>query len=539
MMWASHKQTKRLLTFSPVTEKNATKGNTKVEKDVKDKFEGYESPTPSYTKSQMIGLFLGPLLFLLTLFVFPLSGLSEPGRAVMAITLWIATWWITEAIPIPLTSLMPIVLLPLMGTISGDLAAKSFGDPLIFLFLGGFAIAIAMEKWNLHERIALTIIAIVGTSTAGIVFGFMIATAFISMWVSNTATVMMMLPIGTAIAAKVVDLMKQEGVYSEEDDTKITKSLIFAIGFGGTIGGASTLIGTPPNLILAGMVQELFGIEISFASWFFFAFPMTTVLLVFAGFYLTKIAYPMKVKKLNSGRAFVVKSRNELGRMSYEEKVVLAVFSLTAFMWLSRTFLWQGIIPGISDTMIAVTGALLLYLFPASKGRGRILDQHSIKQMPWGVLLLVGGGLSLATGFRETDLANWIGSQLLYMEHVPFVVALLVTTLLALALTEITPNTATTTILVPVVASLALAIDVHPFPLMFATALGAGFAFMLPIGTPSNAIIFATGKLTIMDMVKKGFWMNIIAIISIVAAVYILLPIVFGIDLFHYPESLK
>src|SRR5690606_3080668 len=247
--------------------------------------------------------FLGPLLFFIILFALPLSDLSFEGKAVLAVTAWMAVWWISEAIPLGITSLMPLVLLPVLGAVDAATTASSYGDNLIFLFVGGFALALALERWNLHERIALTIISGVGASTSGLVLGFMLATGFLSMWVSNMATVMLMIPIGTAIIAKVVTLMKEDNVYSQEEETKFTKAIIFAIGFGGTIGGSATLIGTPTNLVLAGLAKELLGIDISFATFFAFAFPLIVLLMIFGVFYITKIAYPMNVKKITNGRS--------------------------------------------------------------------------------------------------------------------------------------------------------------------------------------------------------------------------------------------
>lgn len=542
-MWKSHKETKDLVTMAelrtysntgvataemPGKKQKATVGNEQTERN------------NSYSTTQLVGLILGPILFFLILFALPLPRLSFEGRAVLATTAWMAVWWVTEAIPLGITSLMPLILLPLMGAVDGDTAASSYGASLIFLFIGGFALALALERWNLHERIAITIISAVGASTSGLVLGFMLATGFLSMWVSNMATVMLMIPIGLAIITKVVTLMKEDDVYTKEEEMKFTKSIIFAIGFGGTIGGSATLIGTPTNLLLAGLAGELLGIDISFGHFFLFAFPLIVLLMLFAIFYITKIAYPMKVKKITNGKQFVIDRKKELGKMSYEEKIVLTIFTITAFMWVTRTFIWSDIIPGLSDTMIAMVAAVLLHAIPSRGKPGeRILTADSLKHMPWGVLLLVGGGLALASGFNGTDLAGWIGNQLLLLEGTSYFLVLIVTVLLGIGMTQVTSNTATVTILIPITAALAMAIDVHPLPLMTAVAMGAGFAFMLPIGTPSNAIIFATGKITMMDMVRKGTWLTVLAFVLIVAFVYFILPLVFGINQFEYPASLK
>ncbi|ARK31820.1 SLC13 family permease [Halalkalibacter krulwichiae] len=539
-LWSSHHQAKKLLMFSlPV-------GSSKkaiVEKENDESNHTNQKPPQKLNTSQKVGLLLGPLLFLAVVFFFFPEGLSYEGRMVLATTLWVATWWITEAIPIPATSLLPIILLPITGALDGDTVTASYGNPIIFLFLGGFMIALAMEKWNLHKRIALNIISVIGTSPSKIVFGFMAATGFLSMWVSNTAAVMMMIPIGTAITYQVGQALKNNNDHlAKEAEEKFSKVLIFSIGYAGTIGGLGTLIGTPPNIILAATVQELFGVQISFASWLFFAFPIVVILLISSWLYLTKVAHPIKLKELPGGKLLIDNEKAKLGKMSFEEAAVLAVFTFAAFMWITRTFLWEGqimTIPGLNDTMIAIMAAVLLFLIPALSKGGRILDWNVAKDVPWGILLLFGGGLAIAAGFRQSGLADWIGSQLTVLEGIHFVLIIIFTTTLVLFLTEITSNTATATMILPVLAALALAINVHPFALMVPAALAANCAFMLPVGTPPNAIIFATGKIKIIEMVKNGFWINILSIILITLAVYILLPLLWGIDITVFPTDFR
>lgn len=492
----------------------------------------------SYNKTQWLGLFLGPLVFAWLYFGMSFEGLSSEGQGILALTAWLSIWWILEVLPLGITSLLPIVVMPMMGTLTIAKVTSSYTDPNIFLFLGGFAIAIAIEKWNLHERISLGIISFSGSTVNGLIYGFMFATAFLSMWISNVATVMMLLPIGMAIVYKIISLLKQEASHDPDDEVKFTKAIVFAIGFGGIIGGSATLIGTPPNLILAGLVKEIYGYEIGFAQWFIFAFPLCLILAIFTTFWLTKIAYPMKAKKITEGKAFIQSEKTRLGKMSYEEKAVAIIFAVTAFMWLTRTFIWKDIIPGISDTMIAITAAMALYAIPATDGK-RLLNADSLNEMPWDVLLLVGGGLALAAGFSNTDLSQWIGQQLLLLKNMPYLIALLLTTALTISITQVSPNTAVTTIFVPIAATLALALDVHPLPLMTAAALGAGFAFMLPIGTPSQAVIFATGKVSIRDMLMQGTLVTILATLLIVASVYFIFPLAFGLDLFSFPEAWK
>ncbi|MCJ2147968.1 MULTISPECIES: SLC13 family permease [Bacillus] len=534
MLWRSHREAKRLLLFAmPVRAGKDADLKIKSEQTMKE-----EKP-PSYKTPQKIGLLLGPALFFAVLLFFFPEGLSYEGRMVLATTLWVAVWWITEAVPIPAASLLPIVLLPLTGALEGAAVTSSYGDPIVFLFLGGFLIALAMERWNLHKRIALNIISVVGTSTSRIVLGFMAATGFLSMWVSNTAAVMMMLPIGTAIIHQVSAVMKSERKDLAGEEAKFSKALIFSIGYAGTIGGLGTLIGTPPNIILAANIKKLYGVEVSFGGWMAFAVPVVVILLVAVWLYLTKVAHPIKMKELPGGKELILEEKRKLGKMSFEEAMVLLVFGFAAFMWVTRTFLWDEIIPGIDDTMIAIFAASLLFLIPSLNKGGRVLDWSVSKDLPWGILLLFGGGLALATGFKETGLAEWIGGRLTVLDGFNFVVIVVISAALVLFLTEITSNTATATMILPVLASLALALNVHPYALMVPAAMAANCAFMLPVGTPPNAIIFASGKLKISEMVRTGFVINIFTLILIVGAVFYILPNLWGVDLTVFPDNLK
>ncbi len=501
-----------------------------------------QAPVPSdiksYSKAQTIGLLLGPFLFALTLLFFSPEGLSFEAKAVLATTLWVAVWWITEAIPIPATSLLPIFLLPVTGALSSATVTSAYGDDIVFLFLGGFFIATAMEKWNLHKRMALAIIAFVGTSTQRILLGFMLATAFLSMWVSNTAAVMMMIPMALAITAQVAHALKNTP--EARDIPVFEKSLIFAVGYAGTIGGMGTLIGTPPNIILAAQARELFGVEISFANWMMIGVPVVIALLLIAWVYLGRVAFRMSIKGIPGGRALIQNERSALGKISFEESAVAVVFASAAFMWITRDFIWTSIVPELRDGMIAILAAVLLFIIPAkSQGEGRILDWKDSRVIPWGILLLFGGGLAIAAGFRETGLSTWMGGQLTVLDSLHIALIITCATLLILFLTEITSNTATATMILPVVASLALALNVHPFALMVPCAMAANCAFMLPVGTPPNAIIFATEKLRIVEMVKTGFFMNVIAATLIVMVVYFLMPVIWNLDLSVVPDSFR
>ena len=487
-------------------------------------------------RSRILGLVLGPLLFLLAQYVFPTEGLSPEGRSVLAVTLWIAVWWITEAIPIEMTSLLPIVLFPLTGALGIRDTTSSFGHPYIFLYVGGFILAMAIERWNLHRRIALKIIQLIGTNIKRIILGFMVATAFLSMWISNTATSVMMLPIGLAIISQLKD--NPETV--ENETTIFGKALMLAIAYSASIGGVATLIGTPPNLVLAGIIKELYNVEITFSQWIVLGLPISLILLFICWKYLTDFAFSFKQKSFPGGRAEINRQVKNLGPISYEEKMVLGVFILTAFAWISRSFLLTKILPGIDDTIIAVSAAFLLFLIPASREKRRaLLTWNEAVKLPWGILLLFGGGLALAQGFTSTGLAEWIGNKMNLLSALPLIFLLLILVAAVNFLTEITSNIATTAMMLPILAPMALSMDVHPYILMIGATIAASCAFMLPVATPPNAVVFGSGYLRIPDMVRVGIWLNVISILVITAMVYFLLAYFWNFDPGHFPEMWK
>ncbi len=478
-------------------------------------------------KVKKIGLILGPALFLMTLLWFHPEGLSKEANAILASTLWVAVWWITEAVPIAITSLLPVVLFPLTGGLELAETTASFGHRYIFLYIGGFILAIAIQRWNLHKRIALNIIQIIGTNVKSIILGFMIATAFLSMWISNTATSVMMLPIGMAIISQ----LRDNPDTIENENQTFGKALMLAIAYSASIGGMATLIGTPPNLILAGIVQETYGIEITFLKWFMFGLPVSLILLAICWKYLTEFAFSFKQKAFPGGKSEINKQLKSLGKMSYEEKMVLLIFIGTAFAWITRTFLLQKFIPNIDDTIIAVIAGIILFILPASKEKSRkLINWKEAVKLPWGILLLFGGGLALAQGFKTSGLAEWIGGQMTLLEGASLFILLLFLITLVNFLTEITSNLATTAMILPILAPLSLVIDVHPFMLMVGATVAASCAFMLPVATPPNAVVFGSGYLRIPDMVKSGIWMNLFSIFFLTLMVYFLLPLIWGID---------
>ena len=487
------------------------------------------------SKTKLLGLVLGPVSFFLILFFFHPEGLSEQANAVLASTIWIAIWWITEAIPIAVTALLPLVLFPLSGGLDLSATSGSFGHKYVFLYMGGFIIAIAIEKWNLHRRIALNIISLIGSDVRKIILGFMVATAFLSMWISNTATSVMMLPIGLAIIKQLQD---NPDTIEDENQT-FGKALMLAIAYSASIGGLATLIGTPPNLVLAGVVLDTYGYEITFMQWFVFGLPISVILIFICWKYLTKYAFTFKQKSFPGGKEEIKRLLSKLGKISYEEKVVAFVFALTAFCWITRSFLLQKILPGLDDTIIAIFFAIVLFLIPSKKKGEQLINWEEAVKMPWGIILLFGGGMALAKGFEESGLATWIGSQMISLSGLPILVLVLVLITAVNFLTEITSNLATTAMLLPVLAPMALTIDVHPFVLMVGAAVAASCAFMLPVATPPNAVVFGSGYLRIPDMVSKGFFMNIISIIILTFFVYFVLPELWDITIDSFPQNLK
>lgn len=484
--------------------------------------------------TKKIGLFLGPLLFVLTLMFFNPNGLNDPSKAVLASTLWIAVWWITEALPIAVTALLPIVLFPLTGGMDLSSTSGAYGHKFIFLIMGGFIIAIAIEKWNLHKRIALNIIYFIGTDIKKIILGFMVATAFLSMWISNTATSVMMLPIGIVI----IKQLREHPGSDQNENLNFGKALMLSIAYSASIGGIATLIGTPPNMVMAGIIAQTYDYEISFLEWFIFGFPVMIILLFVCWIYLTRWAFSFKQKKFPGGREEISRLRKELGKISYEQKVVAFVFASAGICWISRSFILQNIFPAIDDTIIAIFFALLLFTLNSKTKGEKILKWDEAVKMPWGILMLYGGGMSLAKAFESSGLAIWIGNQLSVLGSFDLIVLLILLVATINFLTEVTSNLATTAMLLPVLAPIALEFDLHPFVLMAAAAVAASCAFMLPVATPPNAVVFGSGYLRIPDMVRKGFFLNLISIFIIALMIYFFLPLIWDLVPEKFPTEL-
>jgi sodium-dependent dicarboxylate transporter 2/3/5 len=457
----------------------------------------------------------------------PPGGLAELEWRTAGLGLLMAVWWITEAIPIYATALLPLVLLPLLGVATIADAASPFANPVIYLFMGGFIIAGALESCGLHRRLAVAIIRAVGTRPANLIGGFMAATAFISMWVSNTATVVMLLPMATSVIAAVETSAGGEG---GKPNQNFALALLLGLSYAASIGGVGTLIGTPPTALLAGFMSETYGETIGFAQWMLVGVPVVLVGVPLAWLLLTKVLHPVGRAEIPGGRAMFQAQAKALGPMSRAEKTVAIVTTLTAVAWLTQPLL-ERVLPGVSDAGIAMTGGLLMFLIPIDWRKGRFaLEWKQAEKMPWSVLVLFGGGLSLASAIQSTGLAASIGNAMAALGSWPIVLVMVVVTLVVVFLTELTSNTATAATFLPVVASVSVGMGRDPMFLAIPAALAAGLSFMLPAGTPPNALVFGTGRLTIPIMARAGLLLNLLFVVIVNIAVFMLALRVFGLD---------
>ena len=491
-----------------------------------------------------IGLWAGPIVTLLILVFADLDPERPEVTATLAVACLMAIWWITEAVPLAITSLLPVALFPLLGIMDGKDTSSTYFNHVIFLFIGGFIIALAMQKWNLHRRIALKILRITGTSPARILFGFMFATCFLSMWISNTATAMMMIPIVISIIS---ELAKSIG---QKEMERFSIGLLLGIAYSASIGGIATLVGTPPNLSFARIFQIYFpdAPEISFASWFFFALPITIVFFAIIWLYLYYIFKPPKDKWHQIKTSTFIDEYNKLGKTGFEEKVVFVAFILVAILWLTRSDIELGIftVPGwsdlfkepkfINDGTIAIMIGIALFIVPSRSSQSkRIMDWKTASKLPWNIVLLFGGGFALASGFKESGLSFWIGEHFasVLMAH-PLIIIFSISLMMTF-LPELTSNTATTEMILPILAGMSVSAAINPLLFMLPATLSASMAFMLPVATPPNAIIFGTGRLRIMEMAKTGFILNIIGAILVTLATYYWGSFIFDIDLNSFP----
>lgn len=485
------------------------------------------------------GFWLGAVLFILMLFAPAPGGMPAPAQRTAAVALLMVCWWLTEAIPIPVTALVPLAFFPALGIMDAGAAAAPYANHNIFLFFGGFCIAVAMQKWHLHRRIALHIIKIIGSRPRRIVLGFMLATAFLSMWISNTATTMMMLPIGMALI-----LHFGTDTAGSVARSNFGTALMLGIAYAASIGGIGTLIGTPPNIVFAGQVKILFPHieEIGFFQWMQVGLPLAAVFLPLTWWYLTFLAFPPKPGEINDASAVIDEEFGALGRLNKGEKYTLSVFAATCLAWMFRKNITIGslVVPGwtnflgienfVHDSTIAVAAALLLFLLPIDvREKKFVLDWESAATLPWGILILFGGGFALAKGFTQTGLSAWIGQGVQGLAGLPTLFIVAGTCFLITFLTEVTSNTATTTMILPVLAAMSGVLGVHPFVLMLPATLSASCAFMTPVATPPNAIVFGAGQVTIPMMARTGIVLNLAGVVLVTAMMYLAAGAVFGI----------
>lgn len=495
------------------------------EYDVLGEGEGPSAKEPIPAK-RLIALLAGPLAAIVLLVLPAPEGMSLEAWRLVALAAWMVIWWLGEAVPIPATALLPIPMMPLLGIAEMKPVAANYGHTLIFLFLGGFLLAAAMQRWGLHKRIALKIVSVVGTSPGSIIAGFMFATAFLSMWISNTATTIMMYAVGISVIGFIAQKTSEKSVVRN-----FGVALMLGIAYSASIGGVGTLIGTPPNALLASFLQTTYDIQVDFFTWMKFGIPVVIVMLPVAWIMLTKMIFPTRHLNIGDAGSVIKGELAALGAMSKGEKAVAIVFVCAALGWILRKQLvaWTGL--SINDTSIALLAALTLFAWPISREKGHFaVDWDAARHVPWGVLILFGGGLALATGFKGTGLAEWIGQQVSGFDVSTWMLVFII--LVAIVyLTEITSNTATTATFLPILGAVAVGLGIDPQVLVVPVALAASMAFMMPVATPPNAIVFSYEELRLGDMVKAGFWLNIIAVLVNFCAMYFLAGLVFGVSI--------
>ena len=478
---------------------------------------------------QILGWVLGPTSLIATFLFAPPTDLDLPGWRTMGVAIWMAVWWICEPVPIAATALLPMVLFPILGLGTIQETCEPYAHPLVFLFLGGFLIALGMQKWHLHRRLALFLIGMLGVRPKRVIAGFLLAGAMISMWVSNTATAMMMLPIALSVASLTP---KRTG---HEPDS-FSPALMLAVAYGATAGGMGTLIGTPPNALLAGYLDRVHGFQIGFAQWMLIGVPVVLLTLPIIYWTLTRWVFRLPEQELPGMQDLLEKARKDQGPISRGEWTVGGVFALTAIAWMFRPVLARWI-PMISDTTIAMTGALVLFMIPACrKKRAFAMDWEATKTLPWGVLLLFGGGLSLAGMIQKQGVSHYLGQWADRMSGWPIGILVAGICLGILLLTELTSNTGTAATFLPIIGAIAVSLGENPLLLLIPTALAANCSFMMPVGTPPNAIVFASGQLTLPQMARAGWLLNLLVVPLLVAVVWFLGPWVFGIQTGVLPD---
>lgn len=485
-----------------------------------------ESLDAGPARYQRIGLFAGPALCLLMLLFAGTQQFMPPiAWRVAAVGIWMAIWWATEAIPVPVTAFIPLITFDLLGIASVGQVAQSYAHPIIYLFLGAFMLALAVEKWSLHRRLALWILSRTGTDGKRLILGFMLVGALLSMWMTNTSTTMMLLPIAASIAALMAE---QSSGHTRGNMRQFQISLMLALAYSTTIGGLSTLVGTPPNVFLAGFLNDSYGVSIAFADWMMVGVPLSAALLPLGWWVLTSVVFKVDIPASGETQGVINQMTRDNGPMSKAEKRVGLLFLVVILLWMTRSVL-SGLpgLGGLSDTGIVMTAALLLFVIPAGeKGAEPLLNWSDAARLPWGVLILFGGGLSLASEVSGSGLAVWLGEGLSPLAASGVVLLVLASAGLVVFLTELTSNLATAATFLPVVAAIALQSGIEPLVLCVPVTLAASCAFMLPVATPPNAIVYSSGVLRIPDMIRAGFVMNLIALALLTVVAVWLVPAV-------------
>ena len=464
---------------------------------------------------QVVGRILGPVVFALMLAADQSQDFMAPmAWRAAAVGIWMAIWWATEAIPVAVTAFLPILVFDPLGISSLKEAAAPYANPIIYLFLGGFIMALAVERWNLHRRISLAILNKTGTDGRRLIGGFMLVCAMLSMWMTNTSTTMMLLPIVLSVIGVMHDNVTE---VSEESRKNFQIAMLLGVAYSASIGGLATLIGTPPNALLVGYLADNYGIEISFARWMAVGIPVSFIMLPCAWYLLTRVLYPVDIPASKAVDEHLSMLRKEMGPMTTPEKRVAIIFGAVIFCWILRRPLTEFIgLTGVSDTNIVMTAALLLFMIPSgNSAQPQLMTWHDATRIPWGVLILFGGGLSLAAAVSNSGLALWLGESLSPLNAWGTAVLVLAAVALVIFLTELTSNLATTATLLPVMGAIAIQAGLPPIVLTVPITIAASCAFMLPVATPPNAIVFATGTITIPQMAKAGFWLNVLGVILV------------------------
>ncbi len=479
---------------------------------------------PDFHGAKIFGLIAGPALFAILTLWSPSSGLSSEAWKVIAVAAWMVVWWITEAAPIAVTALLPIVLFPLTGIFTVDEATAPYANKIIFLFMGGFMLGLAMERHNLHKRIALNLIKLTGTNPNGIILGFMLTTAFISMWISNTATTVMMLPIGLSI----INLLGIDEA-AEKGKKRFALSLMLGIAYAANIGGTATIIGTPPNVAWVGFMSDMLDTEVTFAKYLSVGLPICIIMLTITYLLITKVLYPSGIVKLSDSAQVIDDQVKALGKISKAEKRVAVIFVATALAWILRGSInsWFDTTL-LNDSIIAITGGILMFITPLEIKKTKfLLEWEYTSRLPWGILLLFGGGLSLAKAMEKSDIVQVVGETIAGNGDISPILLIAGLTAFMLFMTELMSNVALTVIFVPVVIGISVSLNINPMYLTMPVTLAASYAFMMPISTPPNAIVFSSGMIRIKDMMRAGILLNVIAIILLVILSQTLIPAVY------------